>query len=392
LIGTRGVWLEDLANDSAGFSLADYQKLSDDLDGFIYDTDVEYFGTPTDLDGNNRIVVVVTKEVNNAEGLLGTVVGADLVPQTTCAGSDEGEIFYSKAPDSTTSVSSLLSLYPFVIAHEFVHIQQLSRRIEANAAVFPSVWELEGQATFGETQVGIIAQGLTAMDIPNSIVFDFPDTAAVSWYQSMFIDVAQYFGIDFTVSPIGRLSEAPWDCTWQDRNVMDDECTLDGREVYGVPASFLWWLSDQFGPTYPGGVQGIQRAIINNSNLSGFTNIATIIGVPIDSLLVQWQAALMLDNRELTPGVPIPANPRLTFTTWDIYSILDNTQASGTSLGPTPKELAFADSSLTINVRGGSVGYFVFEGMGRPATAVRVRDGADGTLPSNMRLWIVRGN
>ncbi len=393
VVGTRGVWLRDIANDSTeDFSATQYQSFSDQLDQLIYTTNVQYLGEPTDLDNNTRIVVVITKEVNKTPNLLGFVQPADLVPRTQCPSSDEGEVYYSIAPTAMSTAATLESLMGPLISHEFSHIVQVGRRFAVNAPVLQTVWELEGQATFMETQMGIVAQGVTPMDIDGSHVYDLPDSASSDWYSDMFTDIARYFGLDFTVSPPGRLGEAPWDCTWQDREVLDDECTIDGREVYGVPGSFLWWLSDQFGPTYTGGVggvEGMQQAFIDNANLSGFANIATTIGVPIDSLLVQWQAAFYMDNR-LVSGAPVPTTPRLTFTTWDFLRIFDGISFGGTNAGMTPKMIGFADASQSINVRGGSSGYFLLRGMGRSPTAIRVRDGADGPLPSIMRMWIAR--
>ena len=99
-IGAKGVWLEDVANPAGGFSAADYQSLSDQLDSPIYDTDVAEFGDPTDLDANGKIGILVTQEVNKASAsLLGFVSSGDLLPMASCAASNEVEVYYAKAPD-----------------------------------------------------------------------------------------------------------------------------------------------------------------------------------------------------------------------------------------------------------------------------------------------------
>ena len=59
--GQRGIFVEDNANPTGGFSTANYQALSDQFDAQIYATDVSYFGTPPDGDSNSRIVIVITK-------------------------------------------------------------------------------------------------------------------------------------------------------------------------------------------------------------------------------------------------------------------------------------------------------------------------------------------
>ena len=52
--GTRGIWLNDNQNAGGGFTNADYQAMSDQLDNTIFDTDTSFFGAPTDLDGNEQ--------------------------------------------------------------------------------------------------------------------------------------------------------------------------------------------------------------------------------------------------------------------------------------------------------------------------------------------------
>ena len=164
-IGTRGVWLEDVANPSGGYSAADYQSLSDQLDNPIYDKDVEYFGVPTDLDGNSKIGVVITHEVNKVGDLLGFVVGTDLLPLSTCPSSNEGEVYYGIAPDPTGAAgtpyptATAVADAPPLIAHEFTHIIQFGRRIAASAPTFLSAWEAEGQATLAEEVVGHVYEG-----------------------------------------------------------------------------------------------------------------------------------------------------------------------------------------------------------------------------------------
>ena len=63
-VSTRTIIVEDAANAAGGFVTADFDALAADFDDTIYDVDVDFFGAPSDIDGNGRIVIVVTKEVN----------------------------------------------------------------------------------------------------------------------------------------------------------------------------------------------------------------------------------------------------------------------------------------------------------------------------------------
>lgn len=55
VVGAKGVWLEDTNNPAGGYTADDFRNFSDPLDDLIYAGDVDYFGTPSDLDGNGRI-------------------------------------------------------------------------------------------------------------------------------------------------------------------------------------------------------------------------------------------------------------------------------------------------------------------------------------------------
>ena len=393
-IGTKGVWLEDVDNPAGGFSAADYKSLSDQLDDPIYDTDVAEFGVPTDLDGDGKIGIVVTQEVNKiSASILGFVSGSDLSPVASCPASNEAELYYGKAPDPAGDVGAAYSLAdaladaPPLIAHEFVHIIQQGVRMTAGAP-FLSTWETEGQATLGEEVVGhAIELNSAGNNYDNTVAFGAGGVSGIKWYEASFLDMAQYFGWDSNVmGGMTKVSDAPEQCTWLDSNAVSDGSDPDrpcvgGRQPYGVPWSFLRWLNDHFAANFAGGEQDLQRAIVSGSS-SGYANISAVIGEPISTLLAQWAAALYVDDR--VGG----AATRLTMTSWDLFDVFETGLTSGLWL--TPTAVSFADFTQTFKVRGASTGYFRISGTTRPATAVRARDLADGELPSSMQLWVVR--
>ena len=387
--------MEDVANPAGGFAAADYQSLSDQLDNQIYDTDVAEFGVPTDLDANGKIGIVVTQEVNKISAtILGFVSSGDLFPVASCAASNEAELYYGKAPDPTGvvggaySLADALSDAPPLIAHEFVHIIQQGTRITSGAP-FLSQWETEGQATLGEEVVGHVMEGNSAgQNYGNVVAIDAGPVTGLTWYQTPFFnDMGQYFGWDPSVpGQMTKVNDAPQQCTWLDSNAVSDGSDPDrpcmgGRQPYGVPWSFLRWLSDHFAANFGGGEQELQRAIVSGSS-SGFTNISTVVGEPMSTLLAQWAAALYVDDR--VGG----AATRLTMPSWNLFDIYEVRLLSGLRLAPTA--VSFADFTQTFKVRGASTGYFRISGTTRPATAVRARDLAGGPLPSSMQIWVVR--
>ena len=388
-VGTSSIILEDNANPSGGLSVTDYQTLSTQFDAQIYATDAAYFGTPTDFDGNGRIAIVITKEVNKTANLLGVVFFANFFDQTECASSNEGEFFYGKAPDPNGTVGDTYSVAdarvdaPVIIAHELTHVIQVGRRIEFTAPniVLQSPWELEGQATFAEEVNGFAATGLgPAQNLGLDVVTNDPRVSPNDWFIDAFGDLFVYFGLG--TSRTTKILYAPEQCSWlAPQGPTNNGPCLPDYAMYGASWSFLRWLSDQFGPTFPGGEKGLHQKLVDNS-FSGFATIANVVGVPIDVLLSQWAAALYTDDR--APGL----DPRLSFTSWNLTVI------EGGVIEPArlaPRERGFRTFSDQVAVRGGSTAYFVLSGQGRPATGIRARDvSTDGPLPSGMRMWVVR--
>ncbi|HEU4697804.1 MAG TPA: IPT/TIG domain-containing protein [Gemmatimonadales bacterium] len=390
VVGAKGIWLVDQSNPP-GYTTSDIQGLSDQLDGYIYNTSVGEFGAPTDLDGNGKILVLLTKEVNKQGGVLGFVSTTDLVAKSACASSNEGEIFYGAVPDLTGQYA--LGKYtlekakadaPFLIAHEFTHIIQFSRRLYPGwptpGAQRPVMarWTGEGQATLAEEVVGFAVEGhATRTNLGFQPAFNADDPASIDWYSDRFGDLAMYFGFKDGTS---KFPGAPGECSWLDEAPATSPCQ-GGRDVYGVPWSFLRWLTDQYGPDFPGGEAGLQQKLIDSDGV-GYANISNVVGVPIRTLLARWAAALYVDDR--VPG----ADASLTMATWNLYDIFDGNLVESARLVPTSR--GFGDFTETGKVRGGSTAYFRVSGTNRPATAVKVRGNADAPLPAVMQVFVVR--
>jgi hypothetical protein len=382
--GARGIWVEDVNNPINGYTASDFDSLSNYLDNVIFDTDTSYFGNPGDIDGNARIVVVVTKEVNRqSAGLLGFVGSGDFFSRASCATSNEGEFFYARAPDPTAVFGSTYTRddafadAPFLIAHEFTHIIQFGRRIPLGGLF--SRWMLEGQATFAEEVNGFAVAGRTpGQNYGFAVAFNIPPSTPIDWHVNAFVDLLVYYGFESSTT---RKAEAPHECTWiGGQSEGNDGPCLSGREVYGVPWSLYRWTADNFGPGFPGGERGLHKALIGNT-LGGYANLASTVGVSIDTLLAQWAAALYVDDR--VPG----AAARLTLASWNLVNIESGLVATARL---QPIEVGFAGFDQARNVRAGSSAYFRISGTARPATAVRARSSSDTVLPGSTNIWIVR--
>ncbi len=392
-VGTKGIWLADVENPADGYTDDDFQQLSDEFDDHIYASDVAYFGPPTDFDNNGRVAIVTTKEVNKQKNVLGFVVSSDLFSTAQCAGSNEGEFYYGRAPDpdgeyespAPYTLAAARKDAQILIAHEFTHVIQFGRRMQyPGAATFQSIWEMEGQATLAQEVVGHDLNGrTTGQNYGPDIVFPAPGSSEITWYLSGFTDLALYFGYK---SPTERVSTAPEQCSWLDLPTKGNTgpC-ISGREVYGVPWLFLRWLSDQFGPSVAGGEAGVQKGLIDNT-LAGYANVESVVGVKIDTLLAQWAAALYTDDYWAPGSDP---NPRLGYESWNLRSIQEAIQPTARL---TPRARAFSNFTDIVSVRGGSTAYFTIGGSETPATAIKLRDAAGQPIAAGgpMQLWIVR--
>jgi hypothetical protein len=178
------------------------------------------------------------------------------------------------------------------------------------------------------------------------------------------------------------LDDVPHACSWLTVN----PAPCRGRPLwYGVTWSLLRWVNDHFGPTFPGGEEAIQRALIDN-DMTGLENIADVIGVPIETFLAEWAASLYLDDRGVG-GLP----SRIGFPSWNLLDISESgTIPSVPRLDPI--RFSFGDFAGDVDVRSASTAYFVLSGGVSAATAVRVRNQIDQFLSSTVQVFLVRMN
>ncbi|MEJ2206658.1 MAG: Ig-like domain-containing protein, partial [Gemmatimonadota bacterium] len=251
-VGSGTIFLEDVDNPGPAFLESELQSLDALYTDNIAATLSDYIGGDQDVDENGRMVVLMTRAVNEQENLLGYVWSGDQITAAYCPGSNEAEIFYGVVPDPDGQVGrawtkeDVLDLYPSLIAHEVTHIIQFSQRIWSGAGA-KARWELEGGATFAEQLVGnrIFGHG-SRQDLQYS-----EWSAGGGWYYDWVADLAAYFGYQSSTS---RVSGAPEQCTWignaSDGN--DGPCP-SSRLVYGVPATLLRYVLDHWGLDFPGG-------------------------------------------------------------------------------------------------------------------------------------------
>ena len=370
---------ENPTHPDSSFSDQDFLDLSAEFDSYIYDADVGHFGLPSDIDANDKIIVLVTEKLTFT---LGFVSPNDLRPVSECTASNEAEIFYGAAPGAPVNgfardAAAMKSLYPKVIAHEFAHIIQYSRRMQL-AAPFMTVWELEGQAVLAEEITGHTQTGLTTGGNYGWATLD----ANRYWYFNGFSILENYFGYNGD----SQVEGAPEECgflAFTDPNYVP--CNRRNSLHYGVTWSLLRWISDQYGPSYGGGEAQLHQDLIGGSTV-GYDNLERVTGTPIETLLARWGAALYTDDRPEIGSL----DPALTFTSWNLYDIYYNSTWFTQYSQLTPRERGFTSYTDNLVVRASSAGYFRISGSGRDPTSVRVRDSLGEYLPAAMQIWLVR--
>jgi|GEM_PF-462893 len=388
-VGSRGIIVTDIANPTTdSLTTADILGFMTAFDSDIYIADTTYFGAPTDLDANQHVFMVLTKEVNKFGGVAGFVASVDLVPRVTCASSDFGELFYGYVPDPTGINGTVFSRQAVVdnmlplISHEFVHIIQQSHRITAGTQPMAS-WEAEGQADLGKEIVANRMFGVTPGNNNGPTTMNMPGSAGTSWFQQRFTRLSLYFGWAGGTNTVA--GDTPAICSLYGHAGTGIPCLTS--YFYGASWSFHRYLNDRFGPSYsgPGGVGeiGLQRDWVNNT-VSSVAGLETLLGFSIDTIFPQWAAMLYADD--LVPGIA----PALQMTSWNLNSIY-STFANALHLRPMTQSYGAFTQNRT--VRNGSTAYTLMTSAGaRGALAIRVRDPADAVLGSGTKphIWILR--
>ena len=388
-VGTRAIIVEDTLNPADGFVAADFDALVADFDGTIYDVDVDFFGDPSDIDLNQRIVIVITKEVNKlASPPLAFVAHANLFPVASCPASNEGEYYWSRAPDPLGTYNA--GVYALadarldnrvLLAHEFTHIIQGSRRMAVGGS-FMTSFMAEGGATAAQEFVGFEFESRSdGLNYGADVIY--PPSADPNSYYGFMGDLVAYFGFDFTNKI--SISGTPEECTWV--GSADDgtagPCDFASRLPYGPTWSLVRHAIDRYGASL-GGTQSVHRALVDYSgSTADFGAIETVFSQTIGQMMADWAAMLYVDDRFTDSALD-----RFQFLNWDLRSLEDAWTPPASRLAPRAR--AFADFQDDFSVRAASSAFFDLSGTGRPATAVRIRDQSGNLLPDFFQVWIVR--
>jgi hypothetical protein len=321
VVGTHVILVTDDANPAGGFTPGDLADLAAELDAVVYPAVTGAFGTPTDVDGNGRVVVFLTAAVN------GDVTGAnfnlafvrsdprDLLDSADCERSNEGEILYAAVPDpdGDETFIAIPTAVAFAqtargVARELRNLVGAGARLglgasdEApwlNAALNAIAEELAFYAASGDLVPG--------MNIGAGTFTTAPRAMAINRYGS-----ANILHLDQAVQAPG--STAPF------RDAVEPE-----QADLGLSWAFLRYAADRVG-----GNQDAFWTALTQSPLSGRANLEAATGAPVDAWYRDFLAALYADD--VVPGL----EARLTQPSWNFRDLFAGSALGTFDLGVSP--------------------------------------------------------
>jgi hypothetical protein len=351
-IGTRSIVLADTINPSGGFTTADYQRFAARFDTLVYPLDVANFGAPADIDKNSRIVLLFTSAVNeltprNSTSYVGGFFfDRDLFPVLStpdfegCAGSNFGELFYLLAPDPTGLVNGNVrrtgfvdSITTAVIAHEFQHLINSSRRLYVNSAFdFETTWLNEGLSHIAEELLFYRESKLSPKSNVDITALRSSPAVRSAYNADMASNTARY----------ALYLENPSESS---PILLDD--SLSTR---GAIWNYLRWATDR--KLAGGGTESAVWQSLVNSRERGATNLRAVYGADLGAWLRDWSVSHYTDDFA-TSVAAAETQP-----SWNFRSIFPALTGGGNRY--PLKVLTLTEPSASGTLLGGSAAYYRF--------------------------------
>lgn len=365
-LSARAIIYTDDASPEGGFTDTDLAEIAKEFDDLIYPTDVEYFGTPLDLDTNSRIIILYTPEVNrltpsgNPSGFVGGFFFAgDLFPTSQCAQSNTAEIFYLLTPDPSGTINGNARTKTSVrqgtrgtIAHEFVHMINASERIRHPVTTeLEAIWLDEALAHFAEDLNGRVLRSLSET---GNYTFDQLTTGG-----TQVNDFNAFFGQNF--ARMLRYVQNPGP------NAPTSRLADSSLAVRGAAWSLLRYAADHYAPG--GDIKAMLKAMVPGPDTGVVNFMSKLNGVPFDTLIAGWMVANYADDLGIT-GLPV----RYTYRTYNMRSNVARVNNQGQTYAILVNDVTGNSFSMTnLQARSASGNYFrLSRTAGAPARTFRM--------------------
>jgi hypothetical protein len=374
-IGTHAIVLADTSNPPLGFTDADYQRFATRFDTLVYPLDVGAFGAPSDIDANGHIGLIFTTAVNaltppNADSYVGGFTfSRDLFPVvgTTrlfgCPASNEGEYFYLLTPDPLGTVNGNKRSTGFVdtnttavIAHEFQHLINASRRIYVNnASDLEDTWLDEGLAHIAEELLFYHEAGVGPRNNLGT-----PDIRASEQRRTAFnLDMLGNSGRyrSYLLKPS---ASSPY-------------ANNDSLSTRGAAWDLLRYLADHKGTS-----DGNTFFQLVNSTTTGIANVTAVFGSTFPSMVRDWNVSHAVDDI-----APVPTE--LLQPSWNWHSIYPVLYSSY----PLPFQTMTSGTSYSGTVTPGGAAYFKLAVPSGNSATITL-GGQSANAGSHLQLVVVR--
>ena len=366
--GAHVLVYEDVQNPTGGFTTAEYQEIATRFENEVWPVNTNNFGTPTDIDGNGKVIVLYTRAVNQlTPANVGYIIGGfqyarDLFPRTAsnglgaCAASNVAEMFYMLVPDPNGSINGNVRTKAYVkqgtvgiIGHEFQHLINAGRRLHV---IRTSEWEEEVWLNEGLSHIAEELLFIQAAGLPARSNLTIPQVTATAQTVNAFNEYA--------LSNFGRLEEYYADPTSTSPIADNDDLGTRGA-IWG----FLRYAADRRG----GNEQPLWFNLVN-SNQTGVDNLSSALGQgTLLPFLRDYGVAVYTDDAVATTSAYQQPS-------WNFRSILSHPSFGNGQMQLQTFTLA-QGVTTNVSVAGGSQAYIRF---GVPAgQTAEIRTAAGGT-------------
>ena len=338
------VFIDTLA-PAGGYTEPDLAAFGTSFDTLGFALDTLNFGTPSDIDGNGRVGIFFTANVNRIPGPPGGFIGGlffgrDLFPATgsgACAGSNEGEMFYMPVPDPASTINgnyksktTLSNVVLPTLVHEFQHLINASRRIYINNAPITAeeLWLNEGLSHIAEELLYYKNSGNSPrLNIDLTLLRS--SQAQIDAFNN---NVSQNFG------RLGSYLAAP--------SINSPFAQMDGLEMRGAIWQLLRYSADRKG----GSDRSTWFALVN-SLTAGQANFNAVFGDIITNAR-DWAVAQFTNDA----GLGVAAN--YTDPSWNfrnIYPAITNAKNF-----PIATQSLIGGGQVSLTINGGAAAYVRF--------------------------------
>ena len=336
-----------------GLSDSVITKLGTWFDQDLYPIGVNTFGAESDIDANDRVIVLMTPVVNALTSrtecdvvISGFFFGLDLEDSPN---SNRGEVFYSLVPDPqgqfscARPVNVVENSTPPTFIHEFQHMISYNQHtIVRQGGRDEESWLNEG--------LSHIAEEVVARHYDNK----YPNLPA----GRLFSDTANIF-INNNLSNSYDFLQATGTTSL---TLFESTGTLEER---GAAWLFLRWLADQKDSTIFG------RLV--QTNLTSIANVESVAGESFPVLFGDWALALWTDSIPGHPRASVP--PRNRYKSRNLRKIYARLNEIAPAQFPrvyplVPRTLA-AGASLESSMYPGTMEYFLTQAPADPAIGFR---------------------